>query len=131
MATYFGVEQSTDSRDPRTRVERLGSGKRGLERAIEYAKKSSHLTYADPHAARNFHHTLYSAWEVELVRELPTPARCATQAAERSTRDYPTRAVDVFADRIECLGRRVLRCGCVESCECKPAERAGEIGGAR
>lgn len=56
---------------------------------------------------------------------------CAKEAADRSTRDYPKRAIDVLADRIRRVGRQLLRCGCFESCACRPAERADEIGGAR
>lgn len=107
MATYYGIEQSTDSRCPRTVVRRLGSGKRGLVRAQEWAAKPSHLTYADAAAARNYHHTLYSAHEMPSGWRAPSKSDLARRARDSSTRDYPRSEADVLASAIQREGDEV------------------------
>lgn len=107
MATYYGIEQSTDSREPRTKVTRLGHGKRGLAAAVAFASKASHLTYADAAAARNFHHTLYSAYEMPTGWRPATLLQRTSEARRRSSRDYPRNAADMLAEAICRAGERV------------------------
>lgn len=107
MATYYGIEQSTDSRCPRTVVRRLGSGKNGLACAREWAAKKSHLTYADAAAARNYHHTLYSAHEMPAGWRAPSRTDLRKRAEHSSTRDYPRTPADVLASVIQREGDEV------------------------
>lgn len=57
---YYGVEQSTDQRCPRTVIKKF-TGKRAL---LKWMEKSGGLTYADPVGARNYHHTFRYGYEL-------------------------------------------------------------------
>jgi len=49
----YGVEKSTDLRDPRTQIKKFTS-----ERALlNWMKNSGGFTYEDPALAQNYHHT--------------------------------------------------------------------------
>ena len=107
MTTYYGIEQSTDSRCPQTRVKRL-SNRATAER---YAAMGTRLTYADPDVARNWHHTFYSAWAMPSGWRAPSPTCLAAAAQRSSSRDYPRTSADVLALAIERDGERVRALG--------------------
>ena len=59
---YYGIERSTDLRDPQTVVKKFVS--RGtLERWVKHKRFAN--TYADPEAAQNWHHTLRYGYELK------------------------------------------------------------------
>lgn len=107
MATYYGIEESTDSKCPRTKVTRLPSRKA----AEAFSETKTHLTYADPAAARNYHHTLYCAFEMPAGWR--PPSKKETQAAIEEhyrfgSRSYPLDAAIYLARAIWKAGTPVV-----------------------
>lgn len=102
---YYGIKQSTDSRRPMTEVLYFGYGKKGKERAeIWKSQTKTHLTYDDPTAAMNWHHTLYSIHEMPSGWKSPTKKQLSDYAQKKSTRDYPVNSNDVLASLIQRTG---------------------------
>jgi len=58
---YYGVEQSTDLRNPQTVIVKFKSRKMAFLWKNE-ANKSGRSTYGDPESARNWHHTFRSVF---------------------------------------------------------------------
>lgn len=102
-AFIYGIEQSTDSRAPRTKVIRSRSAQ-GMR---EWADGGGGFTYPDPEGARNFHHSFRSLWEMPKGWRKPSRAALSKMAREKSSRDYPRNETDALADIIALEGTEV------------------------
>lgn len=105
---YYGIKQSTDMRHPMTDVTYFGYGKKGKERALTWkSEKKSHLTYGNPEVEMNWHHTLYSIFEMPNHWKTPTKKKLSDSAQNVSTRDYPRNSSDVLASIIYEIGEEI------------------------
>ncbi len=57
---FYGVEQSTDMRCPRTVIKKF----RGEKALLKWMENSGGFTYGDPTGARNYHHTFRYGYEL-------------------------------------------------------------------
>jgi hypothetical protein len=96
---FYGVEQSTDQRCPRTAVKKFAS-RSALRRWI--GNGGGDFTYADPESARNWHHTFREGYEMK--RRIDRNDRIFSCVG---TRDYPRCAADNMAACIHKFGTPV------------------------
>lgn len=99
----YGVEQSTDLRDPRTRIRRF----RSEPAALSWAAHSGQFTYADPEGARNWHHTFRTLYRMPKGWRPPKPQTLFREAERQSTRDYPRTSDDMLAEHVRRDGERI------------------------
>ena len=57
----YGVEQSTDLRDRRTKIKKFTS----LQSALKWVSSSGGFTYDNPEEARNYHRTFRELYELK------------------------------------------------------------------
>lgn len=101
MATY-GIEQSTDLRNPQTKIIRF----RSKAAALKWRDaKNGEMTHADPAAARNYHRTFRSVYAT--TESLPSRKAMEDMAFRESTSMYPRRAEDIMARILFSRGERV------------------------
>jgi hypothetical protein len=58
---FYGVEQSTDMREPRTVIKKFSS----KVKLLKWMETSGGFTYDDPVGARNHHHTFRHGYEYQ------------------------------------------------------------------
>lgn len=96
---FYGIEQSTDLRCPRTVVKKFAS-----ESALKLWLNGGggEFTYADPESARNWHRTFREGYELNgrIYRKHKV-------FSDVGTRDYPRCAADNLAAYIHKFGTRV------------------------
>lgn len=95
---YYGIEQSTDMRDPRTVVKKF----RSITALKKWMKHSGHFTYDDPDAARNHHHTFRYGYEL-----LGRVDKSDEIFKSRGTPSYPRNDTDNLAWYVEKYGYEV------------------------
>ncbi len=96
---FYGIEQSTDLRDPRTVVKKFAS-ESALRRWI--GNGGGELTYADPELARNWNRTFRDGYELNGRVDRKNMIFSAI-----GTRDYPRCAADNLAAYIHNFGTQV------------------------
>ncbi len=96
---FYGIEQSTDLRDPRTVVKKFSS-ESALRRWI--GNGGGEFTYTDPDMARNWHHTFREGYE--LIGRVDRKSKIFSDVG---TRDYQRCAADNLAAYIHKFGTPV------------------------
>jgi len=101
---YAIIRQSTDSRRPNSKVEFTGS-KRVVSDALEEKMK---LTYADPAAAKNWHHDITYIYELPVGWRKPSEKYLLENSVKWSTSSYPRSKIDILAEKIMRDGNRIM-----------------------
>ena len=104
----WGIEQSTDMRNPRTVIKKFSTRKSALKWASEsggYSDKGA-ANNALPVPSQNWHHSFRYVWETNGWRS-PSVAKLDEMAWKISTSTYPRYARDVLASLIEKNGTEV------------------------
>jgi len=98
---FYGVEQSTDLRNPQTVVKKFRSKSQALRWRGEPGK-SGRSTFADPEGARNWHHTFRRVYELvgKVDRKHPV-------FKDRGTSTYPRCDADNLASYLYLFGEEV------------------------
>ena len=95
---YYGIEQSTDMRCPRTVVKKFRS-----ENALrKWMQGGGNFTYADPDSARNHHRSFRSGSEYKGRIDKKDKI-----FSNYGTRDYPKNDTDNLAFYIQKYGREL------------------------
>lgn len=98
---YYGIEQSTDLRNPQTVVKKFTSRKAAIAWK-DAPGKSGRSTFADPEGARNWHHTFRQVYEIHGRIDRKHPA-----FKDRGTSTYPRCDADNLASYIAAHGEAV------------------------
>jgi len=101
------IRQSTDSRNPRSKVE-FTTSKRVVEDTL---KEKMKLTYADPAGARNWHHDITYVYEIPVGWRKPSQKYLSEKSARYSTTSYPRTKIDILAEKIMCDGDEIKEGG--------------------
>ena len=100
---YAIIRQSTDSRCPMSEVEFTRSKKVISAALVEKPK----LTYNDPEAAKNWHHTLTYVYELPDGWRRPSQ-KFLSERVSKCSSCYPRTKTDILADKIMDDGVRVI-----------------------
>lgn len=103
MRRYAIIRQSTDSRNPNSRVEFTTSRKAVLA-ALEEKPK---LSYEDPEAAKNWHHDLTYVYELPKGWRKPSQKFLSEKSSQCST-SYSRTKTDTLAKEIMKDGVRII-----------------------
>jgi hypothetical protein len=100
---YAIIRQSTDSGNPRSKVE-FTTSKRVVIDALGEKMK---LTHADPVGAKNWHHDITSVYELPIGWRKPSEKYLSEESIRRSSSSYPRTEIDILAEKIMCDGDRI------------------------
>lgn len=104
---FYGIEQSTDLRDPRTSIKKFRSSNSARRWLNEYINENIRYVYKNPDLARNHHQWIRRVYEVIKMRP-PSERTLAEEARKDSTRDYPRTSLDMLAKWITSYGDKIL-----------------------
>lgn len=102
MTMYYGVEQSTDLRNQKTRVKKF----RTRRAVLRWMETSGGYTYRNPDLARNHHHTFRDGYELYGRIRQGDPI-----FSDTGTSTYPRCREDNLASYIRKYGERIRKDG--------------------
>lgn len=96
---YFGIEKSTDLRNPQTVIVKFAKNDKKKIKAWFFSKSNGEFTYDNPEAARNHHHTFRYIYEYDGY--LRMTKKEIDEIKKYSTSMYPIYTDDARAKIIE------------------------------
>lgn len=96
---FYGVQQSTDMRCPRTEIKKFST----IKALKKWMENSGGFTYGDPKEARNYHHNLRYGYELSGRINKKDPI-----FNDLGTRDYPQNDNDRMANYLYMYGEKIF-----------------------
>lgn len=100
----YGIEESTDLRNPRTVIKKFSSE----NAARKWAARGGGFTYDDPEAARNYHHTFRRVYRMPMRWRMPSKSKIEYEWRRRQGSVYSPSMASIMASEVEKAGEELV-----------------------